>query len=124
MCSSDLKFCNDAVDPILVGMKGIEAKLIGKDGKDQDGRGDSQGKADNVDSCIGPVAKQGTPGDLEIILYHSRLIMGVWIIYSERRLFTGLASAARMAWKPMVTSATPAARKPAIKKTHHWIEMR
>ena len=51
-----VKFCNDAVDPILIGMKSVEAKLIGKDGKDQDSGGDPQGKTSNIDSGISPVA--------------------------------------------------------------------
>jgi hypothetical protein len=44
--------------------------------------------------------------------------------YSDRRFFTGLARAARMACRPMVTSATIAARNPATRKIHQGICMR
>ncbi len=38
--------------------------------------------------------------------------------YSVRKFLTGLASAARMTWKPIVTSARKSAAPPEIKNTH------
>src|ERR1700683_4215529 len=44
--------------------------------------------------------------------------------YSDLRLFTGLAKAARAAWKLIVARAMKAARRPATPKTHHCMVMR
>ena len=44
--------------------------------------------------------------------------------YSVLRLFAGLATAARTAWKLMVASAIPAASNPARINTHHSIPIR
>jgi len=46
------------------------------------------------------------------------------INYSVRKLFTGLASAAFIAWKLIVINAITAARMPAVKNIHHGIDIR
>ena len=48
-------------------------------------------------------------------------IMHTFTFYSDLNEFTGLATAAFIAWKLMVTRAMKAAIEPANKNTHHEI---
>jgi hypothetical protein len=48
-------------------MKRIETKLIGDQGKDQDGAGDAGGQADNIDKGVGLVLPKIAPGDFDVI---------------------------------------------------------
>ena len=65
-----MEFRDDPENPVGNRVKPIKAELVGDEGKDQDGTGDTGGKTENIDKRIRLVLPEIAPGDLEIIAEH------------------------------------------------------
>jgi hypothetical protein len=69
-----MKFGDDAVDPILIGMKIVKTKVITHQGEDEDAAADAQGEAQDVDACVGFVFPDVAPGYFEKIFEHKMFL--------------------------------------------------
>jgi len=77
----------------------------------------------NIDEGINFIPQQVPPGGFKIVPYHNRYLLKLFI-YSVLKLFTGLASAAFIAWKLTVTSAIMMATSPPAANNHQLMLMR
>ena len=60
----------EAIDAVLFGMPGVEGHFVVHPEEDKDGRGHTNGEAENVDEGEGLVAPEIAQGDEEVISEH------------------------------------------------------
>jgi hypothetical protein len=72
-----VKDSDDTIDTAGIGMKPIEAQLIGNQGEDQDGAGNAGRKAHDIDKGIGFIFPEITPGEFELVFKHAELIVRI-----------------------------------------------
>lgn len=98
-------------------MKIIEAALKPDHEIHQQASSNSNAEPGDIDHCISFVAEETSESDYEIIPYHN-------LNYSVRKLFTGFASAARIALTLTVSNAIIIAQRQAAANIHQLIFIR
>ena len=65
---------DDAENAVGIGMKPVEAQLIGDGVVDEDDAGDAGGKPQDIDQRIGTVLAEVAPGDPDIASEHGDVV--------------------------------------------------
>ena len=65
---------DDAVDPVVLGMKFIEAQIISDDQKNDNARREPQAETEDINKGISFVLKEISKGDDDVILDHASCV--------------------------------------------------